>query len=85
MTNFGNALGGLNSFFNELAYKPKGVKQSYLFYLPWLNHDFNAAFNLQDAGGPLLRGMNMITCSGIALGYEAPQKPAIHQNPAASR
>ena len=40
---FGNSLGGLNSFFNELAYKPKGSKQSYLFYLPWLNHDLNAS------------------------------------------
>ena len=55
--NFGNSLGGFNSFLNELAYKPKGSKQSFLFYLPWLNHDFNAAFNLQDAGGPVLRGL----------------------------
>ena len=55
-------LGGLNAFLNELAYKPKGgsSKQSYLFYLPWVNHDFNAAFNLQDAGGPLLRGLILI-------------------------
>ena len=69
VTSFGNALGGLNSFFNELAYKPKGSSQSYLFYLPWLNHDFNAAFNLQDAGGPQLRGLVLVTCSGADLGY----------------
>jgi phospholipid/cholesterol/gamma-HCH transport system substrate-binding protein len=67
--NFGNAVGGLNTFFNELSYKPKGSKQSYLFYLPWLNHDFNASFNLQDAGGAQLRGMNLISCAGSALGY----------------
>ena len=67
--NFGNALGGFNSFLNELAYKPKGAKQSYLFYLPWLNHDFNATFNLQDAGGPVLRGLVVITCTGAELGY----------------
>lgn len=68
---FGNSLGGLNTFLNELAYKPKGGKQqqSYLFYLPWLNHDFNAAFNLQDAGGALLRGVVGITCTGTYLGY----------------
>jgi phospholipid/cholesterol/gamma-HCH transport system substrate-binding protein len=66
---FGNALGGFNTFFNELAYKPKGSKQSFLFYLPWLNHDFNTVFNLQDAGGPILRGLVMITCNGAALGY----------------
>lgn len=64
--NFGNAIGGFNNFFNTLAYKPKG-KESALFYLPWLNHNFNAAFNLQDAGGPLLRGMVVITCTGSDL------------------
>jgi phospholipid/cholesterol/gamma-HCH transport system substrate-binding protein len=67
--NFGRALGGFNSFLNELSYKPKGPKQSFLFYLPWLNHDFNATFNLQDAGGPVLRGLVVISCTGAALGY----------------
>ncbi|HEY0317992.1 MAG TPA: MlaD family protein [Solirubrobacterales bacterium] len=67
--NFGNSLGGLNSFLNELAYKPKGSAPSFLFYLPWLNHDFNAAFNLQDAGGPVLRGLVEISCTGASLGY----------------
>jgi phospholipid/cholesterol/gamma-HCH transport system substrate-binding protein len=67
--NFGNAVGGLNSFFNELAYKPKGSTPSYLFYLPWLNHDFNAAFNLQDASGPLLRSIVSSTCTGSVLAY----------------
>jgi phospholipid/cholesterol/gamma-HCH transport system substrate-binding protein len=77
--NFGNALSGFNSFLNELAYKPKGKEQSVLFYLPWLNHNFNSAFNLQDAGGPLLRSMVGITCSGSYLGYGsiAPSKPFI--------
>jgi phospholipid/cholesterol/gamma-HCH transport system substrate-binding protein len=66
---FGNSLGGFNSFLNELTYKPKGAKQSYLFYLPWLNHDFNAAFNPEDAGGPVLRGLVEISCTGADLGY----------------
>src|SRR5262249_34867308 len=34
--NFGNSLGGFNSFLNELSYKPKGRQESFLFYLPWL-------------------------------------------------
>lgn len=68
---FGNALGGFNTFFNELAYKPKGSKQSVLFYLPWLNHNFNASFNLQDAGGPVLRSLVLISCTGADLGYGA--------------
>ncbi len=67
--NFGNAVGGLNAFLNELAYNPKGSAESYLFYLAWLNHDFNAAFNLQDAGGPLLRSLVGITCTGSKLAY----------------
>ncbi|MGB7588759.1 MAG: MlaD family protein [Solirubrobacterales bacterium] len=65
---FGESLGGFNSFFNELAYKPKG-KESFLFYVPWLNHDLNANFNLADAGGPLGRGLVMISCNGSSLGY----------------
>jgi phospholipid/cholesterol/gamma-HCH transport system substrate-binding protein len=66
---FGNALGGLNSFLNELAYKPKGSRQSYLFYLPWLSHNVNASFNLQDAGGPIQRTQLLITCNGSFLAY----------------
>ncbi|MDX6622934.1 MAG: phospholipid/cholesterol/gamma-HCH transport system substrate-binding protein [Solirubrobacterales bacterium] len=66
--NFGNGLGGFNTFLNELAYKPKG-KESVLFYLPWLNHNFNASFNLQDAGGPLLRSLLLISCNGAFLSY----------------
>ncbi len=77
VTNFGNALAPLNGFFNELSYNPKGKKESVLFYLPWLNHDFNAAFNLQDGGGAMLRGMNLLSCNGASLGYGtlAPQYP----------
>jgi len=69
--NFGTSLGAFNSFLNELAYKPKGSKQSALFYLPWLNHNFNAAFNLEDGGGPVLRSMVLISCTGADLGYGA--------------
>jgi phospholipid/cholesterol/gamma-HCH transport system substrate-binding protein len=66
---FGNALGGFNSFLNELTYKPSDSRQSYLFYLPWLNHDFNSVFSLEDAGGPLLRSLTLISCTGADLGY----------------
>jgi phospholipid/cholesterol/gamma-HCH transport system substrate-binding protein len=65
---FGNALGGLNALLNELAFKPKG-KQSYLFYLPWANHDLNATYNIADPGGPVQRGLVMITCNGSSLAY----------------
>ena len=65
---FGNSLSGFNAFLNELSYKPKG-KESFLFYLPWLNHDFNNAFNLEDAGGPILRGLVELPCNAAELGY----------------
>jgi phospholipid/cholesterol/gamma-HCH transport system substrate-binding protein len=67
--NFGNSLGGFNSFLNELSYDPKGSAESHLFYLPWLNHNFNSAFSLQDAGGPILRSVTLISCTGADLGY----------------
>ncbi|HEX4463759.1 MAG TPA: MlaD family protein [Solirubrobacterales bacterium] len=70
---FGNSLGAFNSFLNELAYKPKGAKQSYLFYLPWFNHDANATFNLSDPAGIISRGLILISCNGteLAAGAEA--------------
>jgi phospholipid/cholesterol/gamma-HCH transport system substrate-binding protein len=74
---FGNSLGAFNSFLNELAYKPKG-KQSYLFYLPWLNHDTNATFNLADPAGPISRSLVLISCNGTGLAYSfATDKPYI--------
>jgi phospholipid/cholesterol/gamma-HCH transport system substrate-binding protein len=68
---FGNALGGFNSFLNTLAYKPKDSRQSYLFYLPWLNHNVNASFNLDDPAGPIGRSLVMISCNGAFLGKGA--------------
>ncbi len=68
---FGESLGSFNAFLNELAYKPKGSKQSFLFYLPWLNHDFNSTFSLDDPTGPIQRGLVMISCNGTELAYPA--------------
>lgn len=67
VSSFGDSLGEINSFLNTLAYNPKGSKESFLFYLPWLNHNINTTFNLADAGGPIGRGMIMITCTGSYL------------------
>lgn len=75
---FGNSLGAFNSFLNELAYKPKGSRQSYLFYLPWLNHDTNATFNLSDPAGPISRSLVLISCNGTNLAYSfSTDKPYI--------
>lgn len=64
---FGNSLAAFNSFLNELAYKPKGSRPSYLFYLPWFNHNVNATFNLDDPAGPISRGLILISCNGTEL------------------
>ncbi|HEU5142663.1 MAG TPA: MlaD family protein [Solirubrobacterales bacterium] len=68
---FGNALGGFNAFLNRLAFDPKGSRQSYMFYLPWLSHNVNASFNTVDAGGPIQRTALLISCNGSVLGYQA--------------
>ncbi len=67
MKKFGNALGALNYGFNELAYNPGARKPGYLFYLPWLNHDLNATYQLGDATGPLRRGMVLLSCNSASL------------------
>ncbi len=55
--------GELNRLFNALAYNPAGAAQEgYLFWLGWLNHDTNAVFFTQDAGGPLRHGLVMLDC-----------------------
>jgi phospholipid/cholesterol/gamma-HCH transport system substrate-binding protein len=66
---FGNSLAGFNGFLNELAFKPKDARQSYLFYLPWLNHDFNSTFSLNDPAGPTQRALVLISCNGSNLGW----------------
>jgi phospholipid/cholesterol/gamma-HCH transport system substrate-binding protein len=54
----------LNLLFNALAYNPPGsAEEGYLFWLAWLNHDTNALFFTQDAGGPLRHGQVLLTCS----------------------
>ena len=53
----------LNRFFNTLAYNPPGAAdEGYLFWLSWLNHNTNALFFTQDAGGPLRHGLVLQSC-----------------------
>ena len=65
---FRDILKPLNYGFNELAYDPPGQSaQSYLFYLPWLNHNLNSGYLLGDAAGPLRRGTILLTCQTATL------------------
>jgi phospholipid/cholesterol/gamma-HCH transport system substrate-binding protein len=53
----------LNKFFNALAYNPPGsADEGYLFWASWLNHNTNALFFTQDAGGPLRHGLVLVSC-----------------------
>jgi phospholipid/cholesterol/gamma-HCH transport system substrate-binding protein len=53
----------LNLGLNSLAYNPPGSDEGFLFYVPWLNHDLTADYLLQDAYGPLRRGLVLVSCS----------------------
>jgi phospholipid/cholesterol/gamma-HCH transport system substrate-binding protein len=53
----------LNLGLNALAYNPQqSDDQGYLFYVPWLNHNLNANYLLQDAYGPIRRGILLVSC-----------------------
>jgi phospholipid/cholesterol/gamma-HCH transport system substrate-binding protein len=54
----------LNLGLNALAYNPQqSDDQGFLFYVPWLNHNLNANYLLQDAYGPIRRGILLVSCS----------------------
>jgi phospholipid/cholesterol/gamma-HCH transport system substrate-binding protein len=52
----------LNEGLNALAYNPDGADESYLFFIPWLNHNTNSQFLVQDAHGGLRRGIVLQSC-----------------------
>jgi phospholipid/cholesterol/gamma-HCH transport system substrate-binding protein len=57
-----------NALFNELAYDPPGEgkgKESYLFYVPWANHNTNSTIGAQDGISTLRRNLLMISCSQL--------------------
>jgi phospholipid/cholesterol/gamma-HCH transport system substrate-binding protein len=52
----------LNQGLNALGYNPPGAQEGYLFYIPWLNHDLSSTYSLQDAYGPIRRGIILESC-----------------------
>jgi phospholipid/cholesterol/gamma-HCH transport system substrate-binding protein len=53
----------LNSGLNALAHNPPGDQEGFLFFVPWLNHNINATYTLQDAYGPIRRGLVQESCA----------------------
>lgn len=58
----------INEITNALAANPAGDEEGYLFFLAWLNHNTNNLFLLQDAQGPLRRGLVLLTCETARFG-----------------
>jgi phospholipid/cholesterol/gamma-HCH transport system substrate-binding protein len=54
--------GDLERLFNAWAYNPPGGEEGYLFWTAWLNHNGNNVAMLQDAYGPLPRGIVLQSC-----------------------
>jgi phospholipid/cholesterol/gamma-HCH transport system substrate-binding protein len=54
----------LNKFFNAFAYDPPGAADSFLFWSGWGAHNGATLFDLQDAHGPVRRGLVLLSCSG---------------------
>jgi len=52
----------LNDGLNALAFNPPGDQESFLFYVPWLNHNLVTTYSLQDAYGPIRRGLVQESC-----------------------
>jgi phospholipid/cholesterol/gamma-HCH transport system substrate-binding protein len=53
----------LNRFFNTLAYNPAGPTEPYLFWSSWGAHAGATLWSLQDAHGPVRRGVVLVGCS----------------------
>jgi phospholipid/cholesterol/gamma-HCH transport system substrate-binding protein len=57
----------LNRLFNAWAYNPSGTEEGFLFWTAWLNHNTNNIGFLQDAHGPLPRGVVLQSCATAIL------------------
>ena len=56
--------GVLNRFFNILAYDPPGARKPFNFWAAWAAHAGVTMFDLQDAHGPIRRGLVLVNCNG---------------------
>ena len=56
--------GVLNRFFNILAYDPPGSRKPFNFWAAWAAHSSASMFDLQEAHGPIRRGLVLVNCNG---------------------
>jgi phospholipid/cholesterol/gamma-HCH transport system substrate-binding protein len=60
----------LNNLLAELAHDPPGNGvhgNSYLYYVPWANHNTNSVMSAQDGMGPARHSLVLINCGGLLL------------------
>jgi phospholipid/cholesterol/gamma-HCH transport system substrate-binding protein len=56
----------LNTLLNTLAYNPPGdTEEGFLFWASWVNHLGPAVFAMQDAHGPIRRGLVVVGCQSL--------------------
>ena len=68
----------LNYLANELGYNPPGSEEGYLFWVPWFAHNAQSTVSVDDAHGPVVRGIAMFTCSTVStVGGLIPVAPII--------
>jgi phospholipid/cholesterol/gamma-HCH transport system substrate-binding protein len=70
----------LNQLFNALAFNPEGAQEGYLFWLAWLNHNLNAISFVQDAIGPIPRGLVQISCQGSVLAQQVASQDQTYES-----
>jgi phospholipid/cholesterol/gamma-HCH transport system substrate-binding protein len=54
-----------NYFVNELSYNQGGVAQNYLKWIAWFAHNAASVTSTQDAHGPMIRGMAVVSCASL--------------------
>jgi phospholipid/cholesterol/gamma-HCH transport system substrate-binding protein len=59
----GTSFSALGELLNELAFQPGQGRESFLFYLAWLDHNLNSTFNVKDAHGVQRRGILLTDCN----------------------
>jgi phospholipid/cholesterol/gamma-HCH transport system substrate-binding protein len=68
----------LNYLGNELGYNPPGSEEGYLFWLSWFAHNAHSTVTVDDAHGPVVRGLAQFSCSGLGtVGGAVPIAPII--------
>jgi phospholipid/cholesterol/gamma-HCH transport system substrate-binding protein len=55
----------VNRLLDMLAYNPPGQEEGYLFWNSWVNHLGASLFSLQDAHGPIRRGLLLVSCNAL--------------------